>query len=180
MKLHPELVCSITDRLKEFDSPEQISGRLKRLNKTAVSPETIYQLIAKDRINGGHLYEYLRRGGRRQRKKHCPAGYKGSIKDRIDISQRPLIVEEKSRIGDLEIDTIVGADHSGFLVTAVDRASKMAFIAKTSTKEAYVVAKALIDRLNRTQSIFNRTLNLNAQNTPKIRLVDDLEYFYNY
>ena len=169
MKLHPELVCSITDRLKEFDSPEQISGRLKRLNRAAVSPETIYRFIVKDRINGGHLYEYLRRKGRKQRKNRVSAGYKGFIKDRVDISQRPSIVEEKTRIGDLEIDTVVGARHSGFLVTAVDRTSKVVFIAKTPTKEASVVTKALIDRLNRAESIF-KPLTITSDNGSEFAL----------
>ncbi len=154
IKLHSELLLTITEQLKKLDSPEQISGRLKRHGKVSVSPETIYRLILKDRMNGGHLYEYLRRKGRKQRKKRNPGAYKGAIKDRVDISQRPAIVDEKSRIGDLEIDTVVGANHSGFLVTAVDRASKMVFIAKTSSKEAHVITNALINRLNRASTIY--------------------------
>jgi IS30 family transposase len=169
IKLDSELVCAITERLKEFDSPEQISGRLKRLDKPRVSPETIYRFIARDRCNGGHLYEYLRRRGRKLRKNRCSAQYKGFIKDRIDISQRPLIVEEKSRIGDLEIDTVVGAAHSGFLVTAVDRASKMVFIAKTATKEAAVVARALVDRLNRAKTLF-KPLTITSDNGSEFAL----------
>ena len=41
------------------------------------------------------------------------------------IHKQPKIVEEKSRIGDWEIDTVVGKDHKGFLVTIVDRKSSL-------------------------------------------------------
>lgn len=168
VKLLPGLVSIIIEQVKLFHSPEQISGRLKR-SGTNLSAETIYRFISRDRIGGGHLYQYLRRGGKKQRKKRRIDGYKGTIKDRIDISKRPAIVEEKSRIGDLEIDTIVGAHHSGFLVTAVDRASKMVFIAKTLTKEAADVTKALVDRLNRAETIF-KALTITSDNGSEFAL----------
>ena len=41
----------------------------------------------------------------------------GIIRDRIDISQRPSVVELRERIGDLEIDTIIGQNHQGAIVT---------------------------------------------------------------
>lgn len=168
VKLLPELVSIITERLKLFHSPEQISGRLKRAG-TYISTESIYRLVARDRSNGGHLYEYLRHGGKKQRKVRRINGYKGSIKERVDISQRPAIVEEKTRIGDLEIDTVVGARNSGFLVTAVDRTSKMVFIAKTSTKEALEVTNALVVRMNQVKTIF-KPLTMTADNGSEFAL----------
>jgi IS30 family transposase len=41
------------------------------------------------------------------------------IIDRVMIEKRPRIVEKKKRIGDLEIDTVIGKDHIGALVTVV-------------------------------------------------------------
>ena len=40
------------------------------------------------------------------------------------ISERDSIVDKKQRIGDLEIDTIIGKRHKGAIVTIVDRISK--------------------------------------------------------
>jgi IS30 family transposase len=61
------------------------------------------------------------------------------------IAKRPKIVEKKSRIGDWEIDTIVGKNHKGFLVTVVDRKSKFTLIKNVVSKHAKVVTKALIE-----------------------------------
>ncbi len=152
-KLTIDVIKIIEEKIRFFVSPIQISGWLK-LRSINVSHETIYRLIAKDRRSGGDLYKYLRRKGKKLRKKRCQGSTRGAIKDRVDISQRPPEVETKSRIGDLEIDTIVGARGSGYLVTAVDRCSKAVFITKTKTKEANVVTKALLDRLNLARTIF--------------------------
>jgi IS30 family transposase len=43
----------------------------------------------------------------------------------IDIDQRPLIVEKKARLGDWELDTIIGAKHVGAIVSMVERRSKL-------------------------------------------------------
>jgi IS30 family transposase len=39
----------------------------------------------------------------------------------VSIDERPSIVEDKSRIGDWEIDLVIGKGHSGALVTIVER-----------------------------------------------------------
>ena len=42
----------------------------------------------------------------------------------VDISERPAVVEAKSRAGDWETDTIIWAGHEGVIVSAADRISK--------------------------------------------------------
>jgi len=143
----------VIERLRAYDSPLQISGRLN-LRGILVSHTTIYRFIEKDRKNGGDLYKFKRHGNKRWRKKLCKSSTRGAIKDRVDISLRPAVVEEKSRIGDLEIDLIVGAGASGYILTAVDRHSKAVFMAKTASKEAQVVTAALIQTMNRMETIF--------------------------
>ena len=78
---------------------------------------------------------------------------RGTIIDRVMIDKRPKIVEKKSRIGDWEIDTVVGKDHKGFLVTVVDRKSKFSIIKSVPTKHAEVVTAALIEMLTPMQKI---------------------------
>ncbi len=143
----------IRAKLKQDWSPEQISGRMKLDTGVSVVHETIYRYIYTNKKNGGKLYKYLRH---KNKKYHCRSNNyqaRGTIIDRIMIDKRPKIVEKKSRIGDLEIDTVVGKDHKGFLVTVVDRKSKFVLIKKVPTKEAQVVTDALIEMIQPIKAI---------------------------
>ena len=71
----------------------------------------------------------------------------------LAIDKRPKIVEKKKRIGDLEIDTVIGKNHQGALVTVVDRKSKFALIKNVPSKEAGVVKQALIEMLQPIKAI---------------------------
>jgi transposase, IS30 family len=42
---------------------------------------------------------------------------RGIIKNRVSIDERPEIVDQKSRMGDWEGDTVIGKNHRGGLVT---------------------------------------------------------------
>jgi IS30 family transposase len=70
------------------------------------------------------------------------------IVNRIDIDQRPLIVDQKSRIGDLEEETAIGKNHRGALVTINDRATGILKMRLVRTKDARVVKEAIIELLS--------------------------------
>ena len=130
-------------------SPEQVSGYLKKGEMEHVSHETIYLYIWNDKKQGNkQLYKHLRRRGRHYTKRGSKTGGCGFIKNRIDIDQRPPIVDEKIRFGDLEIDTVIGKNHKGALLTINDRATGLVWIRKLSGKEAasltYATIKALL------------------------------------
>jgi len=140
-------------KLKQDWSPEQISGRMKLDTGVSVVHETIYRYIYTNKRNGGKLYKYLRH---KNKKYHCRSNdyqARGTIIDRVMIDKRPKIVEKKNRIGDLEIDTVVGKNHKGFLVTVVDRKSKFVLIKNVPTKEAQVVTDALIEMIQPIKAI---------------------------
>jgi len=143
----------IRAKLKQDWSPEQISGRMKLDTGVSVVHETIYRYIYANKKNGGKLYTSLRH---KNKKYHCRSNNymaRGTIIDRVMINKRPKIVEKKNRIGDLEIDTVVGKDHKGFLVTVVDRKSKFVLIKNVPTKEAQVVTDALIEMIQPIKAI---------------------------
>ena len=143
----------IRSKLKQDWSPEQIAGRMKLDIGMSVVHETIYRYIYTDKKNGGKLYKYLRH---KNKKYHCRSNnYKarGTIIDRVMIDKRPKIVEKKNRIGDLEIDTVIGKDHKGALVTVVDRKSKFVLIKNVPSKEASIVTKALIEMIQPIKAI---------------------------
>ena len=79
----------------------------------------------------------------------------------MDIDQRPRIVDAKSRLGDWEVDTVIGAKHKGALVTAIDRASKFTVIEAVPNKTSEAVTKALTHRLG---AFADRVLTLTADN----------------
>jgi IS30 family transposase len=122
-KLHPWVKKEIVELIKQDWSPQQIEGRLKLENKPYVSHETIYKIIRKDKDEGGILYKHTRHKLKHRKR---PVGKKISIKNRVTIDQRPEIVNARQRFGDWEIDTIVGKNNKGAIVTLVER--KTAFM----------------------------------------------------
>ena len=137
----------IRAKLKQDWSPKQISGRMRLDTGMSVVHETIYRYIYTNKKNGGKLYTYLRHKNKKYHHRSNDYRSRGTIIDRVMIGKRPKIVEKKSRIGDWEIDTVVGKDHKGFLVTVVDRKSKFVIIKNVPTKEASVVTEALIEMI---------------------------------
>ncbi len=128
-------------------SPEQIAGRAKLEGIPCVSHETIYKHVWKDKKEGGRLHLHLRRQGRRYRKRGSAKDSRGIIVGRIGIEKRPPIVDEKIRFGDLEIDTIIGKDHAGAILTINDRRSSFVWIRKLNGKDAGPVVKKTIEAL---------------------------------
>ena len=126
-------------------SLEQIAGRLRLEGIVSVSAKWIYSYIWADRAAGGTLYRYLRRRGKRPNRRGRDGSGRGVILGRVDISERPKEVEEKSRVGDWEADTIIGAKHRGALVSLVDRASKFTFLSKVGRKTAEEVGEVQRD-----------------------------------
>lgn len=68
---------------------------------------------------------------------------RGTIKNRVGIDERPVIVEQKSRIGDWEGDTVIGKNHRGALVTLAERKSRYILAAKVPGKHASGVTAAV-------------------------------------
>jgi len=141
------IVKYIRAKLKQDWSPEQIAGRMKLDTGMSVVHETIYRYIYTNKKNGGKLYTYLRHKNKKYHHRSNDYRSRGTIIDRVMIGKRPKIVEKKSRIGDWEIDTVVGKDHKGFLVTVVDRKSKFTLIKNVVSKHAEVVTQALIEMI---------------------------------
>ena len=133
--------------LEQDYSPEQIVGRAKVEGKPMVSIERIYQYIWEDKRQGGTLYKHLRTKGKRYQKRGNSKQRRGLIKDRVDIDQRPAIVETKERFGDLEIDLIIGKEHKEALLTINDRATGILFMDKVPSKEAQVIEEKAIELL---------------------------------
>ncbi len=140
-KMVKKVTNYIVKYIEEDYSPEQVSATLKFKYNINISFVRIYQYIEADKLLGGDLHTHLRFYHTGHRRAKYGAKYKGKIKDRVSISLRPEIVEDKQRIGDLETDTIVGANQKGAITTIVDRASMFVKISIPTSKKAIDIEK---------------------------------------
>ena len=131
--------------LKKDFSPEQIAATLRLKHAISISYVTLYRHVHYDRLEGGELYSHLRHKGKRRAK--YGSHRKNKIPNRISIHQRPAVVEAKERIGDFEIDTIIGKGRRGAIVTMVDRASLYVKLSLPVSKKAHIVAHEAIRKL---------------------------------
>lgn len=138
---------SINSLIREDYSPEQIVGYCKKEQIPCVSTERIYQHIWLDKKQKGTLYTHLRTQGKRYRKRGNSKDSRGLLTDRNPIENRPKIVEEKQRFGDFEVDTIIGKNHKGAIVTLNDRSTGLLKIKKIPAKESKLVKEAVVELL---------------------------------
>lgn len=133
--------CLLINKYIEKDwSPEQVSAILRLEHNIQISFVHIYNYIYSDKHNGGTLHTHLRFYNRKRRVKYGTRCSNG-LKNRISISQRPDIVEMKKRVGDFEMDTIIGKGKNGAITTIVDRASSFVKISIPTTKKAVDIEK---------------------------------------
>ena len=142
-----EMKNTVISLLEEGYSPEQIKGRSNVEGFAMVSHETIYRWIWDDKRKKGTLYLNLRRRGKKYNKRGNTHAGRGYIPNRIDIEERPAIVDLKERFGDLEIDSVIGSNHKGALVTINDRLTSKVWIRKLSGKDAAPLALKTIEVL---------------------------------
>ena len=161
LKMTPALILLIEARIRLDWSPVQVSGQIKDELGILISHERIYQHIWTDKRHGGTLHTHLRQYHKQRKKKYGSKDKRGQIRNRVSIDERPAIVAEKTRIGDWEIDTVIGQNHQGALVTIVDRVSKFTLIKKVDSKHAEVVTAATISLL---QPYLDKTLTITADN----------------
>lgn len=144
IKMTPDMIELIESKLREKLSPEQISGWLLEARGESLSDETIYLHIWADKAEGGGLFRHLRRRGRAYQPRGKSQAGRGHIKNRVSIDERPAIVDEKSRVGDWEIDLMIGKGHSGALVTIVERMTSFTVSKRINDKSAKTVTAATI------------------------------------
>jgi IS30 family transposase len=137
----------VEGKLRHQWSPEQIADWLGRAQSISISPERIYQHIRADRQRGGILHKDLRHR-LRPRRTTLTTTYKGTIPNRVSIDDRPAVVEEKTRIGDWEVDLMMGGHGGGGLLTLVERKSRFTRIEPVASKQADHVAEVLMDALD--------------------------------
>lgn len=145
-KFSSEAMKHVRRRLRKKDSPQQIAEAMEEEVGFKISFRRIYDFIADDKAAGGTLYTELRIANgkpRRPKKQRGEAGCK-HIPNRVDIELRPQIVNSRLRFGDWEADLVCGVHHQGFLVTLVERKSRLTLIGQVKFKTAEAVSAEII------------------------------------
>ncbi|MGR3806653.1 IS30 family transposase [Pasteurella testudinis] len=159
-KMTSGLTTTINGLLIQRLSPEQVCGYLAKHHQISLHHETLYRHIRKDKASGGELYTYMRILPKPYRKKRGSVWTKGKVPDRVGIEERPAIVDEKTRIGDWEMDTIVGKDQKSGLLVATERKTKFTVARKINNFKAENTATAAINLMKKfKKSILTITLD---------------------
>jgi len=148
---HLALWRYLIDKMTDGWTPEEVMGRLPIEfpddSRMRISHEAIYQAIYADsRLR--FLIKFLPQARPKRRKRGQGKSRRGpTIPNRVGIEERPEVVEERSRFGDWEGDTVVGSHQQGNLITLAERRSRLLRSRKVQTKQADEAAKAVIDAL---------------------------------
>lgn len=149
-KATPGMIQTIQQGLQQQWSPDQIRGRCQQNNQPMLSVAAIYNQIWRDYRQGGTLYTHLRHASKPYRKRYGkPDGRTKAVKRaaKPSIDDRPQVVAQKTRFGDWELDTVIGANHQGVLVTITERTTNYLLMKRVDDKSAEKTRQAIVDLL---------------------------------
>jgi IS30 family transposase len=172
LQFTPEHWALVLTCLQQLWSPQQIAGRLALEGRLSISHETIYRYIWNDRWHGGSLHQYLRHSIKQMRKRYGRYDSRGRLAGKRAIAERPPGAENRSRVGHLEGDTMIGSSDKHCILTLVDRKTGHVRIGKLrqrTVEEANRRASRLINRAPR------RTITLTLDNGTEFHGYKQLE-----
>lgn len=142
LECNSALNSEIKEHLENKLSPEAISGRMKLEEKKAVSFKTIYRGIKNGIVDVSEKEVLVRKGKVRPR---TTEETRGKIVDRKPIEERPTEANERLEIGHYELDTVIGKDKKGAILTCVDRVSRFLIASLMPDRKAETFTNALIE-----------------------------------
>ena len=146
-KLTPERCELIDDLLGKEWSPEQVCGRLMVETGIQISSMSLYRHIYTDAQAGGKLWEHMRHARRKSKPRPKNKGIRSLIKHRRSIHERPAVVDELKRPGDLEMDTIVGPGGRGAIATIGSRSTNYVWMTQCYGKDSWYLSERVKQRL---------------------------------
>ena len=154
-------------------SPEEIRNRMKLEGIVPISHESIYRRLWSDKKAGGDLHTNLRHKIRSYRRRGSPRERRGRIPGQRMIDERPPEIEHRERIGDYEMDTVIGSPSGEVLVTMVERRSRFTFIVKAFDKSALEVSTAIVTALHPHRKTVHTLTYDNGKEFARHALIDE-------
>jgi IS30 family transposase len=141
----PAIRQYVEKRVHDFWSPDQVSRRMRvdfaHDPRLRISHQTIYTWI--------YSHDHRRRWERCLRRFPKRKRRRNTVPRAVVIENRPDVVARRERLGDWEGDTIVGAGHSGAIVSLVERKSGYVLLIKVDDLKSDGVLRAIYRRMKR-------------------------------
>ena len=159
----------VSRRIKSGESPDQITGDLKRRREWTVSTPTLYRYIDQGfipEIGNKDLWEKSKKKKRAYRKSRAAKAPIG-----VSIESRPQAINARNTFGHWEMDTVIGKaqGHDQALLVLTERLTRFEIICKLPTKTA-----------NAVQTILRNTIPQYPRNTFQTITVDNGPEFSGY
>ena len=169
----PDYWAVVVAHLKKEWSPEQISGWLRRKRRLSISHETIYRYIWEDRRRGGALYQHLRGSQKQRRKRYGRYDSRSRLAGKRLISERPAAAHNRSRVGHLEADTVIGnLSDKHCVLTLVDRKTGYVMIGKLEARTVEATNRRAVRLIN---DAARHTHTVTADNGTEFHGYDEIE-----
>lgn len=142
---NPFVYAYVIEKLRDGWSPEQIAGRLRKINgKTVICHETIYRFIYSDHPQAKRLklWEYLPWKRKKRKKKSGRRRQRVRIPNRVSIHQRPTVIDQRLVFGHWEGDTLEGKGKKQGIHTQVERVSRYLLAQKLERLTSQATLKA--------------------------------------
>ena len=135
-------------------------ARLLNKSRSVICREINLNKNSRGHYSGGDLYRCLPHSLKHRRR---PVNKPMPFADRVSIDERPSVVDQRCHFGDWEMDTIVGKNGKGGIVTLVERTSKKLLMARSpkykgSRTVAQLVVQMLMPFSNHVLSITTTTI----------------------
>lgn len=153
-------------------SPEQTAARLAAEKRLLISAETIYRFLVQNRRRGGHLWRWLRGSRKRHRKRYGSTERRGRMAGKRPLSARPAIANRRGRIGDWEMDTMVGTGARDAVLVLVERRTGKVRLGKLADRTAPGVRRRAIQLLRQER---RRVWTITADNGTEFHEFDGIE-----
>jgi len=148
----------VISHLKLRWSPEQISHRIQEdIPGAHISHEAIYQYVYHQIHRQGYGYPkpgcqdlriYLRRRKKRRTRKGQRRCQRIFNPRGLSIDMRPKIVDNRTRLGDWESDTIASKDNGTGINSLVERKTGIVFITKLKDKTSLATTEVIDSRMS--------------------------------
>lgn len=160
----PDLWHWVIGRLQAGWSPQQISGRLKRMHPNdpdrQVSHETIYAAIYAQ--PHGYLrtalISALRQAGKKRRPRSQGRDRRGTWPDMTSIAERPEAVETRRTPGHWEGDLIIGKGQKSAVGTMVERMSRYVILAQVENRTAAIVRRGFTRQMRNVPPLLRKSI----------------------
>ena len=145
LEREPELATWVREKLLKCWSPEEIAARWQMEHADSrLSTSTIYTALKAGKIKDCNAVKHLRRHNKR---KYAKGPKSNAVHPDRMIRQWPKEIKERQKLGHLEGDTVYGGVGKGYLVTLVDRKSRLLYLSLVLTRNCEEINSSILRAL---------------------------------